>query len=89
MPNQAFLGLDRTWAPFFAAHRTFRAIQRDAIPRVLAGQNVMLCAPTGSGKTEAALVPLVERALDFRGTCLLYTSPSPRDQRGSRMPSSA
>ena len=25
----------------------------------------------------------------LRGTCLLYTSPSPRDQRGSRMPSSA
>ena len=24
-----------------------------------------------------------------RYTCLLYTSPSPRDQRGSRMPSSA
>ena len=24
-----------------------------------------------------------------RGICLLYTSPSPRDQRGSRMPSSA
>ena len=24
-----------------------------------------------------------------RNTCLLYTSPSPRDQRGSRMPSSA
>ena len=24
-----------------------------------------------------------------RDTCLLYTSPSPRDQRGSRMPSSA
>ena len=24
-----------------------------------------------------------------RGTCLLYTSPSPRDQRGTRMPSSA
>jgi len=27
----------------------------------------------------------IERAMD----CLLYTSPSPRDQRGSRMPSSA
>ena len=26
---------------------------------------------------------------DPRLTCLLYTSPSPRDQRGSRMPSSA
>ena len=24
-----------------------------------------------------------------KSTCLLYTSPSPRDQRGSRMPSSA
>ena len=26
---------------------------------------------------------------DLDGACLLYTSPSPRDQRGSRMPSSA
>ena len=26
---------------------------------------------------------------DWRKGCLLYTSPSPRDQRGSRMPSSA
>ena len=26
---------------------------------------------------------------DKKGICLLYTSPSPRDQRGSRMPSSA
>ena len=25
----------------------------------------------------------------YRGICLLYTSPSPRDQRGYRMPSSA
>ena len=28
-------------------------------------------------------------ANDLEGVCLLYTSPSPRDQRGSRMPSSA
>ena len=28
-------------------------------------------------------------AHDHGGICLLYTSPSPRDQRGSRMPSSA
>ena len=27
--------------------------------------------------------------IQYLGTCLLYTSPSPRDQRGSRMPSSA
>ena len=35
----------------------------------------------GGGKVE---VPLCGTS-----TCLLYTSPSPRDQRGSRMPSSA
>ena len=28
-------------------------------------------------------------ALTFIDSCLLYTSPSPRDQRGARMPSSA
>ena len=27
--------------------------------------------------------------LNYYASCLLYTSPSPRDQRGSRMPSSA
>ena len=30
-----------------------------------------------------------EEVLAVSGICLLYTSPSPRDQRGSRMPSSA
>ena len=29
------------------------------------------------------------RLIEEHGVCLLYTSPSPRDQRGSRMPSSA
>ena len=32
---------------------------------------------------------LVDRASKGNMVCLLYTSPSPRDQRGSRMPSSA
>ena len=30
-----------------------------------------------------------DEILDCIASCLLYTSPSPRDQRGSRMPSSA
>ena len=38
------------------------------------------------GKTE--IDNRVSEAADLLG-CLLYTSPSPRDQRGSRMPSSA
>ena len=29
------------------------------------------------------------RSVQAVASCLLYTSPSPRDQRGSRMPSSA
>ena len=34
--------------------------------------------------------PAITAQLIIKGTtCLLYTSPSPRDQRGSRMPSSA
>ena len=33
--------------------------------------------------------PFISRQLIQRLVCLLYTSPSPRDQRGSRMPSSA
>ena len=33
---------------------------------------------------------IAERLADkYPNICLLYTSPSPRDQRGSRMPSSA
>ena len=31
----------------------------------------------------------LEEILILADICLLYTSPSPRDQRGSRMPSSA
>ena len=32
---------------------------------------------------------LLQRQIARLRDCLLYTSPSPRDQRGSRMPSSA
>ena len=38
-------------------------------------------------KTRSRQVESVTTSFD--NTCLLYTSPSPRDQRGSRMPSSA
>ena len=36
-----------------------------------------------------AIQPLTNYDIEQRKNCLLYTSPSPRDQRGSRMPSSA
>ena len=42
--------------------------------------------PNGSGKSN--VIDAMLFVFGFRA-CLLYTSPSPRDQRGSRMPSSA
>ena len=62
-------------------------------------QGVLYMLQTRSGKrtAEAALrmaVEMADEGLIARDealcrVCLLYTSPSPRDQRGSRMPSSA
>ena len=46
--------------------------------------------PFGSKATEAVKELCVGKNVTVHQTgCLLYTSPSPRDQRGSRMPSSA
>ena len=45
------------------------------------------CNTTPEALAEHELV-ILEDARNV-GACLLYTSPSPRDQRGSRMPSSA
>ena len=39
-------------------------IQRDAIPPVRAGRDVLACAMTGSGKTAAFLLPIIERLMD-------------------------
>ena len=47
----------------------------------VAGATVIIKDATG--------LPLYELTTDEFGFCLLYTSPSPRDKRQSRMPSSA
>ena len=48
-----------------------------------------LLFPSSGVDTIDAPAAGITAELDRLETCLLYTSPSPRDQRGSRMPSSA
>ena len=51
---------------------------------VTARKEIAVCAISGAIGTFANIDPKVEEHV-----CLLYTSPSPRDKRQSRMPSSA
>ncbi|OWJ55334.1 DEAD/DEAH box helicase [Pyrodictium delaneyi] len=52
-------------------------IQDKAIPEILRGNNVLVIAPTGSGKTEAALLPVLSRLIGVRsrGIYCIYITP--------------
>jgi len=52
--------------------------QEKAWPLIAAGENVMIVAPTGSGKTEAAILPLLGRIAEDanrKGVSLIYITP--------------
>jgi len=54
------------------------APQVQAIPSILKGENVLLIAPTGSGKTEAVLLPIISNFLqqeDKHGISIVYVTP--------------
>ncbi len=55
----------------------FNDLQRVAIPKVAEGRNVLITAPTGSGKTECAVIPILNRMLrmDCKGVTFLYVTP--------------
>jgi ATP-dependent helicase Lhr and Lhr-like helicase len=54
-----------------------RSTQRDAILPILAGENVLLLAPTAGGKTEAAMLPLLSRVASegWHSLSVLYVCP--------------
>lgn len=52
--------------------------QKDAIPKILEGRNVLVVAPTGIGKTESAMLPILEmihRTKGKPGIRCLYITP--------------
>jgi ATP-dependent helicase Lhr and Lhr-like helicase len=57
--------------------RTLRPLQEQAIEPILAGDDVLLISPTASGKTEAAVFPVLSRMLGecWAGMSVLYVCP--------------
>ncbi|MBD3311977.1 DEAD/DEAH box helicase [archaeon] len=51
--------------------------QKKAIPKILSGKDVLLCAPTGYGKTLAAMIPVLDKMLKNKeeGMKTLYVTP--------------
>ncbi len=51
--------------------------QAEAIPHILSGRHVLVIAPTGLGKTEAAILPLFHRILEQKAppTSIIYITP--------------
>jgi len=52
-------------------------IQERAIPEILSGKHTLVIAPTGIGKTETAILPILERMAEERpkGIACLYITP--------------
>ena len=53
----------RVFGAFFGRFPRLTDIQVRAVPAIVTGDDVLICAPTGTGKTEAYVSPVVERLL--------------------------
>ena len=52
-------------------------VQSSSIDTIIEGKNALLVAPTGSGKTMAAMLPLLHKCLEekWQGLSILYITP--------------
>ncbi len=65
---------------FFGRFSKLTDVQEKAIESIIQGRNIVVCSGTGSGKTEAALAPLVsrygEQLKTSDSTVILYVAPT-------------
>ncbi len=62
---------------FLGKNKSYTEIQKIAIPIIKDGKNCLVVAPTGYGKTEAAMLPLIDMAAggEAAGIKVLYITP--------------
>ncbi len=62
---------------FLEKHSAFTEIQKLSIPIIGSGKNCLIVAPTGSGKTEAAVLPLLNSLMGKESSAIkiLYITP--------------
>ncbi|MGD0510202.1 MAG: DEAD/DEAH box helicase, partial [Candidatus Micrarchaeaceae archaeon] len=62
---------------FLERYKSFTDIQKLSMPIIESGSNCLIVAPTGAGKTEAAVLPLLASIAgkDLSPTSILYITP--------------
>jgi len=79
MSNARFLER-RVAEAFYGGFPRLRDVQEAAIEPILAGRNLVLSSGTGSGKTEAAMAPLISRywqeLFQLNSLVIMYVSPT-------------
>ncbi len=70
--------LRRTWVPFFSRFGRLTPVQINTIPKILAGENVVVISPAATGKTEAVVAPVIENLLPEKKDLfsILYIAPT-------------
>ncbi|MFQ6120395.1 MAG: DEAD/DEAH box helicase, partial [Methanosarcinales archaeon] len=62
---------------FFRQFSSLLPVQKEAIPIIVDGNNALIISSTGSGKTEAAMAPIMENAISRKDkTHCIYICPT-------------